>query len=634
MFYLLLIDLRHGARLDAADKNWHLTSATPYNPPLTYGGWLQSRSLGNRIASILQKRETEGQDLPSKPADCNDATSLDGGRSARSINRRKHKIIIHSSPFLRCIQTAVAISAGIGQFRKTAVAATNRPHPVLHSGSPQVGASKGSPQLSAIPEPEQLPIHPLNHRSAPPAKHRIAELRIDAFLGEWLSTDYFENMTPPPSSVLMVANAKAELLRMASDATDIATPRKSSLGHFPGGWSRDRSPASSAEEDENTGLAHMAALSHSLPRRLHTVSHGQGSRIGVRDESQDTTPAALFGEDEYLTYVPPAPTYAISNSDSIPAGYVAHAQNACVDVKYLWDSMRPPHDWGNGGEYEEEWSSMHKRFRNGLQRMIAWYEKHGTSVSATERPQEDEEDADLNIVLILVTHGAGCNALIGALTNHPVLLDVGMASLTMAVRKSESENSSATLSHSPKITKRGSVDLGIADEYSVELTASTEHLRAATNPMRMPSPRLERPFFEGVRRSSGTPILEVPDSSSIRSGLARDLHRSASVSGSHGLRPYSTPPRSKLSLGLWGSSGTASTPGGVSESSDSDSMPNFDDAALSRKDDGGGLDDATGPLEPFATKPLSLAVGTAAHRGLWDGKLDNGLKRRWTASNH
>jgi hypothetical protein len=500
---------------------------------------------------------------------------------------------------------------------------------VLHSGSPQVGASKASPQLSAIPEPEHLPIHPLDHSSISPAKHRIAELRIDAFLGEWLSTDYFENMTPPPSSILMVASAKAELLHPGPETADIAAPRKSSLGHFPGGWSRDRSPASSAEEDENTGLAHMAALSHSLPRRLHTVSHGHGSRIGIRDESQDTTPAALFGEDEYLTYVPPTPTYAISNSDSIPAGYIAHAQNACVDVKYQWDSMRPPYDWGSGGEYGEEWSSMHKRFRNGLQRMIAWYEKHGTSVSATDRPQEDEENADLDIVLILVTHGAGCNALIGALTNHPVLLDVGMASLTMAIRKPESENSSPTLSHSPKVTKRGSVDLGIANEYSMEFTASTEHLRAATNPMGMPSPRLERSFFEGVRRSSGSPFLEAPDSSSIRSGLAGGLHRSAS--GSHGLRPYPMAPRSKLSLGLWGSSGTASTPG---ESSDSDSMPNFDDATLSRKDGGGELGDATGPPEPFATKPLSPAVGTPAPRGLWGSRLDNSTKRRWTASDH
>ena len=271
---------------------------------------------------------------------------------------------------------------------------------------------------------------------------------------------------------------------------------------------------------------------------------------------------------------------------------------------------------------------MHKRFRNGLQRMIAWYEKHGTSVSATERPREDDEDADMDVVLILVTHGAGCNALIGALTNHPVLLDVGMASLTMAVRKSEGENRSPTLSHSPKITKRGSIDLGIADQYSVELTASTEHLRASTNPMGTPSPRLERPFFEGVRRSSGSPFQELPDSSSIRSGLADGLHRSAS--GSHGLRPYPMLPRSKLSLGLWGSSGTASTPG---ESSDSDSMPNFDDATLSRKGRG-GLDDATGSTELSATKPLSPALGTPAHRGLWGSTLDNSPKRRWTASDH
>jgi broad specificity phosphatase PhoE len=629
LFDLLLIELRHGARLDAANKNWHLTSATPYNPPLTYGGWLQSRSLGNKIASILQKREAESQDQPCKPTDCDDATPANDERLARSVKRQKYKIIIHSSPFLRCVQTAIAIGAGIGQFRKTAVAATNRPHPVLHSGSPQVGASTASPQLSAIPEPEHLPIDSLDHGSTSPTKHLIAELRIDAFLGEWLSPDYFEKIMPPPSSTLMVASAKAELLRPAPEIVDIAPPRKTSLGNFPGGWSRDRSPASSTEEDESAGLAHMAALSHSLPRRLHTVSHGHGSRIGVRDESQDATPAGLFDEDEHLTYVPPIPTYAISNSDSIPAGYVAHAQNACVDVNYQWDSMRPPHDWGTGGEYGEEWSSMHKRFRNGLQRMIAWYETHGTSVGAAEGPREDGEDADLDIVLILVTHGAGCNALIGALTNHPVLLDVGMASLTMAVRKSEGENSSPTLSHSPKIVRRGSIDLGIADQYSVELTASTEHLRAATNPMGAPSPRLERSFFEGVRRSSASPFQEVSDSSSIRSGLADGLHRSAS--GSHGLRPYPMLPRSKLSLGLWGSSGTASTPG---ESSDSDSMPNFDNATLSRKDRGRGLDDATGPSELSTTKPLPPALGTAAHRGLWSSGLDNSPRRRWTASDH
>ena len=38
-------------------------------------------------------------------------------------------------------------------------------------------------------------------------------LRLDSFLGEWLSPDYFEHITPPPRSMLMLATAKAELLR-------------------------------------------------------------------------------------------------------------------------------------------------------------------------------------------------------------------------------------------------------------------------------------------------------------------------------------------------------------------------------------------------------------------------------------
>jgi hypothetical protein len=48
----------HGARLDQANKDWHLTSPTPYDPPLTYGGWTQSRALGARIATLLQTRES------------------------------------------------------------------------------------------------------------------------------------------------------------------------------------------------------------------------------------------------------------------------------------------------------------------------------------------------------------------------------------------------------------------------------------------------------------------------------------------------------------------------------------------------------------------------------------------------
>jgi broad specificity phosphatase PhoE len=50
---------RHGARLDASDKSWHLTSPTPYDPPLTYGGWSQAKSLGLRIAALLHQQDNE-----------------------------------------------------------------------------------------------------------------------------------------------------------------------------------------------------------------------------------------------------------------------------------------------------------------------------------------------------------------------------------------------------------------------------------------------------------------------------------------------------------------------------------------------------------------------------------------------
>src|SRR5690349_3719012 len=67
---------RHGARLDAADKSWHLTSPTPYDPPLTYGGWSQAKALGQRIAALLHERDTQQAD-EAKTASAHDPTQLD-----------------------------------------------------------------------------------------------------------------------------------------------------------------------------------------------------------------------------------------------------------------------------------------------------------------------------------------------------------------------------------------------------------------------------------------------------------------------------------------------------------------------------------------------------------------------------
>ena len=191
----------------------------------------------------------------------------------------------------------------------------------------------------------------------------------------------------------------------------------------------------------------------------------------------------------------------------------------------------------------------------------------------------------------------------------------------MAVRKSEPRDAKTTIPQPSKRARRGSIDLGIADDYTIVLTASTDHLRAPSNPLGMPSPRADAPFVGSSRRASGSPFLEIPSSNIVRSGFTGGLHRRAS--SSHGLRPYLMAMRPKLSSGLWGSE-TTSNHGGVSGSSSSDSLPNFDGVSTLHKNRA-EVADATGPSPP---------IGTRIHRGLWDGRVENNPKRRWTSANH
>ncbi|KAG9559662.1 hypothetical protein KCV04_g18694, partial [Aureobasidium melanogenum] len=243
----VVIVVRHGARLDAADKSWHLTSPTPYDPPLTYGGWIQSRALGLRIASLLHEREkskpSSGTSSPAGPPTdaglgINDSPLLEANIKARSTStsrnqRRKHKVVIHSSPFQRCVQTGIGISAGLSQFQGLPAAARKSSDARIKTlsqlrGSPSLRPrdASASPQLRPVPEHhEESREYP---RSAPreqkdPIPQSRTTLRVDAFLGEWLSPDYFEMITPPPESTLMVTAAKAELLRPA-DKIETYTP--------------------------------------------------------------------------------------------------------------------------------------------------------------------------------------------------------------------------------------------------------------------------------------------------------------------------------------------------------------------------------------------------------------------------
>src|SRR5699024_3533421 len=81
-------------------------------------------------------------------------------------------------------------------------------------------------------------------------------LRVDAFLGEWLCPDYFEHITPPPSSERLIAGAKAELLRRSINTVPEADiTMRPSTGYFPGGWGSSTSnPGSpSGEEKDQPG---------------------------------------------------------------------------------------------------------------------------------------------------------------------------------------------------------------------------------------------------------------------------------------------------------------------------------------------------------------------------------------------
>lgn len=530
---------RHGMRLDAADSSWHHSTPTPYDPPLTYGGWTQCRALGVRIANLLHAREEEAlHDTGEKDASVRerDFSKLDeryeNGSKAedeRPSKRRriKHKVVIHSSPFLRCLQTSVAIAAGMAQYKPTVT------DEKAHSSSPGLRrqhGSYGSPKLSPLPDARLDLAHAIARKVLYSHRHWKSRLRVDAFLGEWMNPSYFESITTPPPSAMMVATAKAELMENETveifEPAPTARPNTGTNSLWGGG---NAAPAGTVHTDGS--LDDWNALSDGLPPSPTSPTSPSRSRASTTTESGRKSPfrpertlkplTSTLPKQETAIYHPPQPHYAISASSQIPRGYVTHARNACCDVDYSWDSSRPPQDWGDGGELGEEWSSMHKRTRRGLNGMIAWYSRHhadhnNEDVLGFEQPEDIEEQEDL--VVILVTHGAGCNALVGALTGQPVLLDFGMASLTMAVRKDdappvtvlagerEPDGTESANVHGYGAARRGSMDMGLSSVYEMKLIASSSHMHPA-----------------GV--GTGSPSMRPIDSALDRSGLSRHLRR-------------------------------------------------------------------------------------------------------------
>lgn len=507
----LLRRIRHGQRLDAADRKWHASTATPYDPPLTYGGWLQAKALGAKIASILRIKEEEVE------AEAKEQASGDDGRQSSSPkHKRKRKrfdIVIHSSPFLRCVQTAVGVSAGLAEnpplLREAGLSARRLSRSDTSPlARPKLSVTAESPIPGAIPIGSSVPRASTAPRTgmidASVKVHvRKSVLRLDAFLGEWLSTEYYDLVVPPPSSK-MVDNAKLELLRREYyDSYPHLRAHANSMGAVPGSghlWG-----ARQNKDLEPGSLENLPVLPPALLERASPATSSLSQRrvsFSVREPRPHP-----------LGYVAPVPAFAMSPNSQIPPGYVSHAKDACVLFDYQWDSAVKPLSWGDGGQFPEEWNAMHLRFRGGLQSMVDWYmntdepTKMVTKLpsppqkgDATPKPrrgsmssenaidetdesesgeaaheESDEEDVEFDVepVVIIISHGAGCNALIGAITHQPALMDVGLASLTMAVRRPDWQLKVPT-------TVGSAPSLPIHRCYDLVLTANTEHLRASS----------------------------------------------------------------------------------------------------------------------------------------------------------
>jgi hypothetical protein len=518
---------------------------------------------------------------------------------------KSKKIIIHSSPFLRCIQTSIGIAAGIGQSVTKFAAASNGEHVGnFKSHIPSENEHRRSRPRERLKDTSKWSMQTLDEEEEhPPISIEKPILKVDAFLGEWLSPDYFEHITPPPSSPLMVLSAKAALL--LEEDIDTFEPPSGAVGNFPGGW--QRTPQSDLHIDMTSGRSSLAqALSRQRASSQSRISEASGS------SNNSSTLSAFLAYGGY--YHPPIPTYKVSPSDPIPRGYVSNARNVCADVDLQWDSMKEPQEWGDGGEFEEEWSSMHRRFRRGLMGMVNWYQDHSVGHGNGETCSDTTigEDDDHELIVILVTHSSGCNALIGAMTNQPVLIDAGQASLTLATRSPKVDPYPA-LSSSPTGHRREPVDIGLSNEYEVKIRASTDHLRAdagsssLTGILSGQSPNL-RPTQDSTR---------ITETLSFRPATARKFSRATRTFSSSSSSPTSSagPTRSSTvysSGGLWKKSQPVSSDNNPITSSAHFELPS---PALDPSDEP--------PLHDTTSDNGSITDG----QGLWSKP-----KRRWTTT--
>jgi len=198
----------------------------------------------------------------------------------------------------------------------------------------------------------------------------------------------------------------------------------------------------------------------------------------------------------------------------------------------------------------------------------------------TDNSADGGEDVETEAIVILVSHGAGCNALIGAITHQPVLMDVGMASLTMAVRKPSIDG--------PSSLWEPRKPLAVHELYDLQLFANTDHLRSpATTPT--------------IARTSAM--------AGAMNGI-RTRHSSFSTSG-NGFSWNDSGSRSPSASKTWD---------GFRKSSTNDSpVPRLNFAVST-----GGITVGSGVTSFSATRPSNLGrTGSSSRSGLWSPMVED-----------
>ncbi|KAL0088480.1 histidine phosphatase superfamily [Phycomyces blakesleeanus] len=142
--------IRHGERIDHVNKTWQPDPRDGiWDPPLSSIGHKQAEQTGSRLMDLL----------------------LD-----RGIKPQKALIVIYTSPFLRCVETAIGIASGMAKYNSKLEPTREKDDVILMKDI----------LMDAQPDHGSL-LRPI--------------LRLDLGLGEWMSDKFFHEVCPAQAMI-------------------------------------------------------------------------------------------------------------------------------------------------------------------------------------------------------------------------------------------------------------------------------------------------------------------------------------------------------------------------------------------------------------------------------------------------